>query len=203
MQTKALFIALALFMAAGTGQDREALGATPQAALEGPINEIVALLTDPRYADGNQAEEQRDKMWAVAHQIFDFREISRRVLAANWKRFDTQQRSDFTDAFTQLLGSTYFDKIQSEFHNEEVVFLNEELISDTKARVKTKIVRESVEIPVDYSMRRRDAAWRIYDVRVEGVSLVSNYRSQFRRILMKSSPDDLIAQVRQKVASNP
>jgi phospholipid transport system substrate-binding protein len=102
----------------------------------------------------------------------------------------------FTDVFTTKLGNSYLNKIQGNFNNEKVEFLSQEMLSATKARVKTKIIREVDSIPVDYSVRPVDGAWRIYDVVIEGVSLVANYRSQFNDILSKDSPAVLIERVR-------
>ena len=102
------------------------------------------------------------------------------------------------DAFTDLLANNYIRRIQSGFRNEKVVFTGEEVVTNTKAVVRTKIVREGGEIPVDYSLKAEGAGWRIYDINIEGVSLVQNYRSQFSQILLKESPDQLIERVRKK-----
>ncbi len=161
--------------------------------LKGPIQNGISVLKDPTYHDDSKKELQREKIWEIVRQTFDFIQVSKRALARNWRDFTPQQRKEFTDAFAERLKNTYIDKIQGEFHNEEVVFLGEDMVSDKKAKVRTKLIRERLEVPIDYSMLlTKDGKWKIYDVNVEGVSLVQNYRKQFSDILDKDSPDQLI-----------
>lgn len=188
----AALCAILLFSAAAHAAD-------PLETLRDPINEVLTILKDPTYKDAAKREEQRDRMWSVIRRAFDFTEIAKRALAADWKRFDANQRKVFTDLFADLLGSTYLDKIQGEFQNEEVAFLGENRPAENKAVVQTKVMRETVQIPVDYSMHSEGGEWRVYDVNVEGVSLVKNYRTQFRKLLLRESPDDLIQRLQKKV----
>lgn len=166
---------------------------SPMAELKGPVEKGIALLKDPQYRESDKKEEQREEIWRLVKQVFDFEQISMRALAREWRNFKPDQRKAFVEAFTELLKNTYMDKIQGEFHDEEVVFESEDLITDNKAEVKSKIIRGGkLEIPIDYSLYKSDAGWRVYDVKIEGVSMVKNYRSQFKSILAKDSPDDLI-----------
>ncbi len=161
--------------------------------LKEPIQNGINILKDPQYHDDSKKELQREKIWEIVKQAFDFIQVSKRALARNWRDFTPQQRKDFTDAFAERLKNTYIDKIQGEFHNEEVVFLDEDILSDKKAKVRTKLIREKIEIPIDYSMLlTKKGKWKVYDVNVEGVSLVQNYRKQFSDILAKDPPDKLI-----------
>ena len=89
--------------------------------------------------------------------------------------------------------------MQEEFKSEKIAYLGEKRKSQTKSRVETKIIRETMEIPVNYSMRLKDGIWKVYDVNIEGVGLVKNYRIQFDKILLKKPPAELIEQVREKV----
>jgi phospholipid transport system substrate-binding protein len=171
----------------------------PTRALQGPMNQMISLLNDKQYKETDGKTKQRDKMWELVHQIFDFSEISKRSLAANWKRFTEPQKETFKEAFTRLLGDTYLNRIQGEYTNERVEFIHEKLISGKKAVVKTKIIGTEREIPIQYSMYLTGGSWRVYDVNIEGVSLVQNYRRQFQEILLKNSPDDLIKQIQNKV----
>ena len=103
--------------------------------------------------------------------------------------------------FAQFLGNTYIDKIQGEYHNERIVYLGQDFYSDVYAEVKTHIVRETLEIPVDYRMfKNKDGIWKVYDIIVEGVSLVKNYRTQFASILRTKKPAQLIEQLNEKLA---
>lgn len=162
------------------------------------INNGIALLRDPQYSSPDKKEIQREKIWETVEKAFDFTEVSARALAADWKRFTPEEQKEFTIVFTELLKNTYLDKVQGEYHNEEVVFLGQDMISEDKAVVKTKVLREKIEIPMDYSVRLKDNDWKIYDINIEGVSLVKNYRVQFKDILSKEKPAQLIQRLREK-----
>jgi phospholipid transport system substrate-binding protein len=168
-------------------------------ALKGPVDEGIKLLSDPKYKNPSLKKAQREKIWEIIRKAFDFTELSGRALAANWKTLNPQQRKEFSEVFSEVLGNTYLDKIQGGYRDEKVAYLGQEMVSETKAVVKTRIIREKSEIPVDYSMRFKDNAWKVYDVHVEGVSLVQNYRSQFNEILAKDSPDELIKKLHKKL----
>ena len=172
----------------------------PLESLKGPIEEVVAILNDPIYQEDGQKEIQHEKIWEVIRQIFDFTEIAKRALARNWRVFTPKQRKEFTDAFTELLGNNYINKIQGQYQDERVIYLGQEMLSGTKALVKTKIVRKHAEIPANYRMKQHNSSWWIYDVSIEGVSLVKNYRTQFNKILVKESPGQLIERIKKKTS---
>ncbi len=171
----------------------------PLDALKAPLDEGISLLRDPKYKEPENRQLQRDKIWEIIERVFDFKAISRRALARNWKSFSKVQQDEFVEVFGELLGNTYLDKIQGEYQNEEIVYESEAMLSPTKAVAKTFIIRETLKIPVDYSMFLKDGTWKIYDIKVEGVSLVKNYRSQFSKILFKDSPKGLIKKLKKKV----
>ncbi len=182
------------------GMTHLAYGAQPLDELKGPIEQVINILRDPQYKDAAKKDLQREKMWEIARKIFDFEAIARGTLTRfRWDGFTPRQREEFTDVFTEFIGNNYFNKIQGEYHNEEVVFLKQEMFTESKARVMTKIRRESIEIPVDYSMWLRDGGWKIFNVYIEGVSLLGNYRNEFERFLTNSSIGDLISELKKKV----
>jgi len=176
-----------------------AYSAQPIDILQTAIDQVIFILEDPAYQDESQKTLQKEKLWKIIREIFDFKEMSKRTLARNWKVFSSQQQTEFTEVFGDFLTANYLKKIQSGFEGEKVVYLDYEKISDTKAFVETKILRESVDIPVNYSMLISNNTWRIYDVKIEGVSLMKNYRVQFNNILHKESPDQLIETLRKKI----
>jgi phospholipid transport system substrate-binding protein len=178
-----------------------AWAAGPLETLKAPLEESLSILRDPQYQAADRKAEQREKIWVLIDATFDFEEISKRALGRNWRLLDEAQQREFVDLFTKLLGNTYLDQVQEAYKDEEVVFDGEE-IHDTKplARVKARILSSKGDIPVDYSLLGGDGAWRVYDIKVEGVSLVKNYRTQFDEILLKESPDELIERLREKVA---
>ena len=187
---------LAVFITLLAARPASAQEIKPIDALHGPLDSALAILQDPRYRSGPEKEAQKEKLWEIIRKVFDFEGITMLAVGQNWKLFSPAQKKEFTDVFTTKLGNSYLNKIQGSFNNEKVEFLSQEMLSPTKARVKTKIIRQVDSIPVDYSVRPIDGAWRIYDVNIDGVSLVRNYREQFDSILRKDSPDVLIERVR-------
>ena len=175
----------------------------PMDVLKAPMDEALALLRDPQYKTDDPAKkaEQREKFWAIVKPVFDFDELSKRTLARNWKDFNGDQQAAFAEVFSELLGNIYVDRIQGGYNDETIEF-GEQIKHESRplAVVKTFIVSARNRIPVDYSMHDQDGTWRVYDVKVEGVSLVKNYRSQFKEILSKESPDQLIERLKEKVA---
>lgn len=194
MKKTAVFLLCVFFASVSFSSDRG-----PMDALKGPVDEGIRLLSDPKYKDPSLKSVQREKIWEIVRKAFDFTELSGRALAANWKTLNPPQRKEFSEVFSEVLGNSYLDKIQGGYRDERVEYIGQEMVSDTKAVVKTKIIREKGEIPVDYSMRLKDNNWKVYDVQVEGVSLVQNYRSQFNEILSKDSPDELIKRLHKKL----
>lgn len=171
----------------------------PVDALKGPMDQVFKLLQDPLYQDASQKDLQREKIWNVVSGIFDFTEMAKRTLTRNWKKFSPEQRKEFTHLFAELLGNTYIGRMQGEYEGDKIFFQDQKKISNSKARVKTKILRGSIDIPIVYSMLNRNGTWKIYDVNLEGVSLVKNYRTQFNKILMKNPPSLLIERLKKKI----
>lgn len=180
-----------------------AVAGEPTNVLKAPMDEALAVLRDPQYEGDDPAKKaaQRDKFWSIVAPVFDFEEVSKRTLARHWRNFSAPQQERFVAVFADLLGNIYVDRIQGGYSDETIEF-GEEFLHDSRplAVVKTFVVSERNRIPVDYSMIQNDGRWRIYDVKVEGISLIKNYRSQFKEILSKESPDALIERLQEKVA---
>ena len=173
--------------------------AQPLEVLKSAMDEVIVILEDSKYQDESMKEAQQEEIWENIRKIFDFNEMARRTLANNWRNFTSQQQQEFSDVFSRFLGENYLERIQSEFQGEKVSYLGEDMTTDTRAVVMTKVIRGSVETPIDYSMMLRNGTWKVYDVKVEGVSLMKNYRSQFSSILLKESPDQLIERLKDKI----
>lgn len=175
----------------------------PMDVLKAPMDEALAVLRDPQYDTDNPAKkaDQRQKFWAIVEPVFDFEEVSKRTLARSWRKFNDSQQERFVAIFSDLLGNIYVDRIQGGYSDETIEF-DEQFIHEARplAVVKTFIVSERNRIPVDYSMIKKDGNWRVYDVKVEGISLIKNYRSQFKEILSRETPDQLIERLKQKVS---
>jgi phospholipid transport system substrate-binding protein len=172
----------------------------PMSTIKTPIDQVISILNAPQYQAAGARLAQRNEIWKVVSPMFDFREISRRAVARHWNIFTEAEKAAFTDVFAQFLGNTYIDKIQGEYHNEQVVYVGQAFHSDAYAEVKTQLVRESVETPVNYRMfKDKSDHWKVYDITVEGVSLVKNYRTQFASILKKETPEQLIQRLNKKL----
>jgi len=135
--------------------------AEPIDVLRGPVDKIINTLQDPQYQGPSGKKKQADKIWVIVKDIFDFKKISMLALARNWKKFNSEQKETFINSFTTLLGETYIDKIQGGFQDEKVIFLSEEKLTQSKALVKTKIVRQSIDIPVNYKLYLKKDKWKI------------------------------------------
>ncbi|MDW7771928.1 MAG: ABC transporter substrate-binding protein [Desulfobulbaceae bacterium] len=180
---------------------------TPAVAAETPndpieqlrpyVDEIVEILTNERFQGDEKCMERRQKIMALAHERFDFSEMSKRVLGSQWRQLSPQEKQEFTDLFTTLLEHAYIGKIE-DYTNQRVEFRDQRIRND-RAEVKTVIIDRDVVIPVSYIMILKDRHWLVYDVVVENVSLVRNYMEQFREILRKDSYSSLLAQLKDKV----
>ena len=190
----ALVFFLLMLMPASAGS------ADPMATIKGPIDAAIIILNDPQYKAPDTKVAQRNQIWKALKVMFDFHEISRRTVAQNWRDFSEAEKAQFSDVFANFLGNTYIDKIQGEYHNEKIVYLSQDFYADKYAEVKTQILREALEIPVHYRMLKGDGGdWKVYDIIVEGSSLVKLYREQFGSILKKETPAQLIERLNQKL----
>jgi phospholipid transport system substrate-binding protein len=176
----------------------QALAATAKETVEVQVNKVLKALADPAIKD--QARDAKIvKIRSIVNEIFDYTELSRRTLGREWTKFNAQQQNEFVKLFGDLLEKTYADKLLS-YSNEKVVFDKESMLREDQAEVTSNILTaDGKKIPLDYRMIRKEAGWRVYDVIIEGISLVKNYRDQFRDILAKDSPEEVLKMLRDKV----
>jgi len=171
-------------------------GGAATEAVRSTINEVIRVLKDAELKKPGRAEERRRLLEKVIGDRFNYEEMSRRALGAQWNKLSDQERQEFVDLFKGLLSGTYADKIEG-YSGEQVHYLNERLEADY-AEVRTKVASDKTEIPLDYRLLNKSGDWRVYDVVVDGVSLVNNYRSQFTKIIRESSYADLLEKLREK-----
>jgi phospholipid transport system substrate-binding protein len=169
---------------------------TPIETIQTQVNRALEVLRDPAFK-GESKEMREKKIWTIIDGVFDYTELSKRTLAQHWKQFSPDQQEEFTRLFGKLLGSVYIDRIMA-YKDEKVVFGKVTNLSDKTAEVQSEILRSSKSIPMHYRMMLGNGEWKVYDVVIEGVSLVQNYRSQFREILTNKPPEDLLKMLRQK-----
>jgi phospholipid transport system substrate-binding protein len=166
-----------------------AAAAEPTDALKARIDRVLRLLDAPG--------DQRAEIRKVAEDIFDFQEMSRRALGPHWNARSPQERREFVGLFTDLLERSYLARVESGRGGK--VFYTGETVSGDEATVRTRIVtQQRAEIPVDYRMQRKDGRWQIYDVNIEGISLINNYRSQFNAVIQSGSYAALAERLRSK-----
>lgn len=167
--------------------------------LESTVTRVLDILKSPDYRDAAKRDVERSRIEAEIRNIFDYEEFSARTVGANWPSFTDDQKSRFTVAFAQLLRATYLEKIDG--YNGERIAYTGELASTKgdKVEVQTAVtLKDAKTVPVSYRMLEKQGRWVVYDVIIEGVSLVKNYRSQFQDLLTKGTPDQLIERVRTK-----
>lgn len=170
---------------------------TPAAHIRTSVDTAVAILTSPEYQNATDADEKLQRLEAVVDNFFDSEELSKRALAQYWRTFDPRQKEEFQVLFLKLIKQVYLKK--SLTYNGEVVVYNQEILkSETLAEVHTNLTSPSLNIPIIYYLIRKGVTWKVYDVSIENVSLVKNYRSQFQSMLQNSAPDQLIAILREK-----
>jgi len=169
----------------------------PLDVVKAGIDRVLRLVQDPELKKSANTVERRKRIRVVANDLFDWQETGKRALARHWQARTPQQRAEFSALFSDLIERSYVRKIEG-YSGERILYTSESVEGDV-ATVNTKLLsRSGTEIPIDYRLQREGDTWRIYDVLIEGVSLVANYRSQFNRIIQQSSYEDLIRKMKAK-----
>ena len=169
----------------------------PTDQLRGAVDRVLKTLDDPSLKGAAKVTERRVAVRKIANEIFDFGEIAKRSMARHWQPLSEAQRSEFVGLFADLLERSYISKIET-YGGEKIQYTAERIDGDY-ATVSTRIVtKNGTEVPVDYRMIKRADRWLVYDVSIEGVSLVSNYRTQFNKIIQTSSYNELVSKLRNK-----
>jgi phospholipid transport system substrate-binding protein len=159
---------------------------------------IIAIVTDPGLKEADKAQEKSRQIRNVVDERFDWEEMSKRTLARNWKDRTDDEKKEFIELFGRLLERTYLDKVEG-YSGEKVLYVDEKM-QGNYAIVAVKIVtKQETEIQVDYRLQKKGKEWLVYDISIEGVSLVNNYRKQFSSIMTRSSFKDLIEKLKSKV----
>lgn len=188
------FVIAGIF-ALGLVTARDAAAGQVSDQLRSRIDRVVSILDDPILKV--RPEERRVALRGAATDIFDFSEITRRSLGRHWQVATPAEREELVQLFTALLERSYLGRIE-QYSGERIAVVGEALDGEL-ATVRTRLVSKGgTETPVDYRLHRAGDRWMAYDVSVEGVSLVANYRSQFNKIIQASSPQALVKRLRAK-----
>ena len=175
-----------------------AYSGTPLDTVKENVNKVLEVLRDPTLKGEPGRKVKKEKIRSISEEMFDFTELSKRSLGQNWKRFNPNQQEEFIKLFTSVLETAYVDKIAS-YTDEKVIFKEEITLSEKTVEVPTTIVTKTSEVPIHYRLIEEKGRWKVYDVVIEGVSLINNYRAQFREILAKKTPEALLDILRKKV----
>jgi phospholipid transport system substrate-binding protein len=166
---------------------------SPNDEVRKSVDAILAILKDEQL----DKDSKRSKMSIVIKERFDFHAMSQRTLATNWKQITNDEKQQFVELFSQLIENSYVGKLES-YTNERVDYPGEK-VKGRKAVVETLIITSGADIPVDYKLYRKGDQWLVYDVIIEGVSLISNYRSSYQEIMKKEGFDGLLAKMQAKI----
>jgi len=169
---------------------------SPTEAVKHTIDEVLRILDDREMQRPARLMERRKLLERVIAARFDYREMARRSLPKQWKVLTEAEQKEFVDLFQSFLSASYADKIEG-YAGEQIHYLAERIEGDY-AEVRTKIVSEKTEIPIDYRLMSRSGDWFVYDVVADGISLVRNYRSQFDTIIRESGYPELVEDLRKK-----
>lgn len=164
--------------------------------IKSTVEHVVEILKDPRLQKDAKREERRERLREVIAARFDFEEMAKRSLGQYWQR-NAARKEEFVPVFTRFVEESYVGSIES-YKNEKIVYARERIDKDF-AQVDTKVITgKGDEIPINYRLHSVGREWKVYDVLIENVSLVNNYRSQFHRVISTSSFDELLKRLKEK-----
>lgn len=170
---------------------------TPQTIIKSAIDRVLLLLNDQAFKSPGKAKERRAKIRAIFDERFDMEEMSRRALSVNWEKRTDAEKKEFVPLFGNLIVNTYIVKIEK-YSGETINYAGGQLDGNF-AEVKTEVnAKDGEKIPINYYMLNKNNDWKVYDVSIEGVRLVNNYRSQFTSIINNKSYEELVKLLREK-----
>jgi len=175
-----------------------AMAGPPTDQLKKSIDKIVDLLNNQELKADRMKLERRNRIFKVMEEQFDFAEMAKRSLGGFWQTITESQQKDFEVAFSSLLEKSYITKIEK-YNDERVVYSYEKPKGEKHYSVRADIVSGSRTIPIEYSLHDVNGQWLVYDVNIEGVSLVTNYRSQFGEVVRKEGFRGLMAKLDEKL----
>ena len=172
----------------------------PLESVQQNIEKGIVVLEDPQYEDDARKPEQMQRLREIMQQTYDFEEFSRKVLSSSWYKFSEPQRAEFVKVFSEFLAKFYLAKLQNRYSGQKVNFLSQKMISDSRALVEVEVTWLKMRVPVTLRLTNRSGKWKVYDLTALGINAVSNYRAQFKSIISKETPQQLIARLKVKIA---
>lgn len=188
-------LSLCLFVRAGALRAEGSAVIAPKQEVQSTVDDIVkAVATFP---GEEKSHERRSKLRAIIEPKFDFEEMAKRSLGANWNDISSEQQTEFVRVFSDLLAKTYLNRIENV--RSDMVKVDSELVRDSQAIVKTTVTDKGSSFPIDYKLLRKEAAWRVYDVVIENIGLIANYRNEFSGIIRKEKFEGLLRRLKEKM----
>jgi phospholipid transport system substrate-binding protein len=176
----------------------QSYAATPMETVETGVNNILTTLGDSAFK-AKAKDAQIAQLSDVISTVFDFEELSKRTLGREWKKMNAEQQKEFIQLFRELLQGVYADRLLA-YSDQKIIFDKETMLKKGRAEVQSYLqTSDGKKIPLFYRLTDKSGSWKVYDVIIEGVSMVKNYRTQFREILAKDSPEKLLQILRDKV----
>lgn len=177
----------------------QAIAATPKETVEKGVNNVLKTLSDPAFK-AKPKDTKIEEIGDIIGEVFDFTELSKRTLGKNWRKLNDAQKKEFTELLQKMLQGVYADRLLA-YTDQKIVFGEEKMLKKGRAEVQSNIVlSDGRKVPIFYRLTNKSGEWKVYDLIIEGVSLVKNYRTQFREILAKNSPEKLLQIMRDKVS---
>ena len=169
----------------------------PTEQIEASVDKILAILKNPQLKPSARIKERRDQLRQTISSRFNFAEMARRSLGSHWRRLSSKEQEEFVLLYTDLLERAYVDRIET-YSDEKFVYLRENLDRDYAEVISRIVTDKGQEYSLNYKVHLLNGEWKVYDVVVENISLVNNYRSQFNRIIANSSYEELVRRMKEK-----
>lgn len=193
------FLRLVASLLLVVGLTAHARAGEPENRIRQATDKILSIVSDPALKGPSKAEERTKLIRKVVDEQFDWTEMARRSLGTHWAKRSESEKKEFVPLYAELLERTYLKKVE-DYSGEKVLYQGETMEGEN-ATVKVKIVsRKNKDIPVEYRLMKEEKGWFVYDVSIEGVSLVNNYRTQFNSIITQSSYENLLKVLKAKIA---
>jgi len=196
--TRRRFIMVSIFFLITLIISGSSIAGGPTDDVRKTTDKLIAIVSDPALKESDKARERATRIRKAVDERFDWKEMSKRTLARHWKKRTQQEKEEFIDLFGRLLERTYLDKVEG-YSGEKVLYVGERVEGNYGIVVVKIITKKDTEILVKYKLKKKGGKWLVYDISIEGVSLVNNYRKQFNSIMTRSSYEDLIKKLRTKV----
>ncbi len=194
---KKLYVAALAVLLAGAIFSGQALAGAVTDDVKKTVDQVVSIVSNPDFKKTRNESKKRAALKSAISRIFDYGEMAKRSMGVNWKARTKAEQKEFVGLFSTLLENSYAGKIES-YNNEKIVY-NGETVNGTYAEVKSRVITaKRDEFTLDYRLMREGNRWMVYDVVIEGVSLVSNYRSQFNKIIVSQGYGELVKKLRSK-----